>query len=64
MVATTNTTKTIANAIVMVNKVFSMPRRALKTLPMSCPVKPPKPTPLFCRTMLVISASDVMINAI
>ena len=64
MVTTTNTTKTIAKAIVMVNKVFSMPRRALKTLPISWPVNPPKPTPLFCRTMLAIKASDVMIKAI
>jgi len=42
IVATTKTTKTIARITVIQNKVFSIPRRALKTLPALCPVKPPQ----------------------
>jgi len=64
IVATTKTTNTIARIMVIQNKVFSIPRRALKTLPALCPVKPPRPTPLFCKTILAINAKDVIINAI
>jgi hypothetical protein len=50
--------------IVIKNKVFSIPRLAEKTPPVSEPVKPPNPTPLFCSITLVINAIDVIINAI
>lgn len=50
--------------MVIRKSVFSMPRRAVKMLPLSAPVKPPKPAPLLCKITLKIRAIDVIINAI
>jgi hypothetical protein len=52
------------NIIVTLNRVFSMPRLAVKTPPVSAPVRPPNPAPLLCKMMLIISAIDVIIKAI
>ncbi len=49
--------------MVIINKVFSIPLRAEKTLPDSPPVRPPKPTPLFCKITLTINAIEVIIKA-
>lgn len=50
--------------IVIRNKVFSIPRRAENTPPVSAPVNPPSPAPLLCRITLAIRATEVMINPI
>jgi hypothetical protein len=48
--------------IVTQNRTFSMPRRAVKTPPVSAPVKPPSPAPLLCKITLKIKAIDVIIK--
>lgn len=50
--------------IVTQNKVFSIPRRAVKKPPESVPVNPPNPTPLFCKITLAIKAIEIIIRAI
>ena len=49
--------------MVIMNRTFSMPRLAANTPPVSEPVNPPNPTPLFCNITLVIKAIEVIINA-
>lgn len=39
--------KMMLSTMVIVKSVFSIPLRAVNTPPVSAPVKPPKPTPLF-----------------
>jgi hypothetical protein len=56
--------KRMLNPIVIQKRVFSIPRRAVKTPPVSAPVNPPRPTPLLCRITLAIKAIDVIIRAI
>jgi hypothetical protein len=56
--------KNALKPIVIQNNVFSIPRRAEKTPPVSPPVRPPRPTPLFCRITLTVKAIDVIIRAI
>jgi len=60
-VKTTNKTE---RTIVTQNNVFSIPRRALKTPPVSVLVSPPNQHPLFCRITLAMSAIEVIIKAI
>jgi hypothetical protein len=50
--------------IVTQNNVRSIPRRAVKILPVSAPVKPPRPAPLLCRMTLRISRTEIIISAI
>lgn len=52
------------NTMVTQNKVFSMPRRAVKIPPVSAPVNPPRPAPLLCKTTLMIRAVEVIMRAI
>ena len=48
--------------IVTQNRVFSIPRRAVKTPPASEPVRFPSPAPLLCKMILITSAIDVKIK--
>jgi hypothetical protein len=54
--------KRALNPIVTQNSTFSMPRRAVKTPPVSAPVKPPNPAPLLCKITQTIKAIDVIIK--
>jgi hypothetical protein len=49
--------------MVIWKSVRSTPRRAVKMLPVSDPVKPPRPAPLLCKITLTIKAIDVIIIA-
>jgi hypothetical protein len=49
--------------MVILKSVFSTPRLAVKTEPVSPPVRPPNPAPLLCMMTLKIKAIDVIINA-
>jgi hypothetical protein len=52
-----------ASMIVTQKRVFSIPRRAEKTPPVSVLVNPPRPMPLFCRITLAMRAIEVIIKA-
>jgi hypothetical protein len=54
--------KSTLKMIVTQNRVFSMPRLAVKTVPESPPVILPKPAPLLCRIILITRAIDVKIK--
>jgi hypothetical protein len=64
MSAIANAKKSTLKTIVTQNKVRSMPRRAVKTLPVSAPVNPPNPAPLLCKITLRIRKTDVIIKPI
>jgi len=61
IVSTKNTT---LRTMVTQNRVFSMPRRAVNTPPVSAPVNPPRPAPLLCKMTLRIKVMDVIIREI
>jgi hypothetical protein len=63
-VAIASRKKRTLNPMVTRKRVFSMPRRAVKKLPVSAPVNPPRPAPLLCNITLTMSEIDVIINAI
>ena len=54
--------KSALKPIVTQNNTFSIPRRAVKTPPVSPPVSPPNPAPLLCKITLAIKAIDVIIK--
>jgi hypothetical protein len=56
--------KTTLIAIVSLKRVFSTPRLAENTAPVSVPPKPPNPAPLLCKMTLKIKEIDVIIIAI
>jgi hypothetical protein len=56
--------KSTLRPIVTRNKIFSIPRRAVKIPPVSAPVSPPNPAPLLCKITLTMRAIDVIIKAI
>jgi hypothetical protein len=56
--------KSTLRPMVIEKRVLSMPLLAVNTLPLSTPVKPPSPTPLFCKITLIIKAIEVIIVAI
>jgi len=56
--------KITLSPMVILKRVCSTPRRAVKTAPVSLPPKPPKPAPLLCKMTLTINAIDVIIIAI
>ncbi len=55
---------TALRMMVVQNNVRSTPRRAVKTLPASAPVSPPRPAPLLCRMTLRMSRTEIIISAI
>ena len=58
-----STKKIPLKTMVTQNKVFSIPRLAVKTPPASAPVILPRPAPLLCRIILKTRAIDVKIKA-
>jgi len=62
--AIANAKKITLKTMVARKSVFSTPRRAVKTPPVSPPAKPPSPAPLLCKITLMINVIDVIIRAI